>query len=334
MAQQQLQAENEARAKAQAEAQRLAAEAQRQAEEARQARIRAIETAGDDAAKNGQFQIALENYQQSLSGIARYSVEDQRVRQAIINVVHSMQTPPAAPESVTRSMVRAEMRLKEGGAGAYEDAAKEMEQAVLEAPWLANAYYNLGIVKEQAGKFDEATQDFQLCLLADPRAQNTEAIKVKIYQLEVLKEDQDKLQALQGTWKEANSDWQWSLTVNDKRIVLEQMGSSNPIRIEADVQGRGLQGIWSMPAYTPSGVFHDIWSVVYWHTCTRPNETEPLTGTISDDGNSIELKFPTQEYQETLKDWMAVVDDHDPDRCQSLALLGKTDVTVKIERVH
>ena len=56
-------------AQEQAEAQRQVEEARRQAEEARLAKIRVIETAGDEAAKQGSWGKALENYQEALKNI-------------------------------------------------------------------------------------------------------------------------------------------------------------------------------------------------------------------------------------------------------------------------
>ena len=199
-AQEQASLESQKRAQAEAEAARQAEEAKKQAEEARLAKIRVVETAGDEAAKQGDLGKAFENYQEVLKNVERYSEQDQRVRQAVIKVVQAMPTPPTIPEDVMRFMVRGETKLKMGGTDSYVDAAKEMEQAVLAAPWLADAYYNLGLVQEKDGKFNESVQNLKLCLLANPRSTNATAIQAKIYELEVMKEDQDKMRALEGVW--------------------------------------------------------------------------------------------------------------------------------------
>jgi predicted TPR repeat methyltransferase len=89
-------------------------------------------------------------------------------------------------------MARGETRVKRGGPGSYEAASEEMEQAVLAAPWLADGYYNLGVIQEKAGKFSEATHNFRLYLLAAPRSRNATPVQVKIYELERMKKEKEK----------------------------------------------------------------------------------------------------------------------------------------------
>ena len=79
-----------------------------------------------------------------------------------------------------------------GGAGSYEAAAEEIEQAVLAAPWLADGYYDLGVIQEKAGKFSQATQNFKLYLLAAPQSRNATPVQVKIYELERMKKEKEK----------------------------------------------------------------------------------------------------------------------------------------------
>lgn len=195
---QEIMAMEQARIAAEAERARVA-EVKRQEEEARVARIRAEETAGNEAAGSGRFEKALGHYRTVLNQVPRYDELDQRVRQAVIKMVLGMPAPPPIPDSVSRSMVRGEAKLKMGGTGSYEAAAREMEQAVLEAPWLANGYYNLGIVQENAEMFGQAIQNQKLYLIASPRSRNANAVQAKIYELEVLQEDQAKVLALAGT---------------------------------------------------------------------------------------------------------------------------------------
>jgi tetratricopeptide (TPR) repeat protein len=305
------------------------AEAKRQAEEARLAKIRAMETAGDEAARQGDLEKALDNYQEVLKNVQRYDEQDLRVRNSLIKVVRAMRVPPAVPESLMRSMVRGETRLKMGGTGSYESAAKEMEQAVLDAPWVADAYFNLATVQEKAGKFNEAIQNFKLYLLADPKSRDAVAIQAKIYELEVLKEDQDKMQTMQGEWNGPGGKATLTLEGSDILVVY----GSRSIKVQK--KGRNLEGfctITSHPGTGGPGI-----SGMYGTPCTIPEETIPVSGVIGDDGNSIEFKMMSSDYQESYEPMSTAYYDDDngvrqstqyvgPDgKCSGVVLMGKSE---------
>jgi tetratricopeptide (TPR) repeat protein len=281
------QAQEQQRIAAEAEHARVVEEArkQKQMEEARLAKILATERAGDEAARQGELEKALDNYQEVLKNVQRYSEQDQRVRQSVIKVVRAMHVPPATPESVMRSMVRAETKLKMGGIGIYEVAAKEMEQAVLDGPWIADAYFNLGTVQEKAGKFNEAMQNFKLYLLANPRSQDAAAIHAKIYELEVMKEDQEKMQAMDGEWKDENSGAIATLKIEGSTIRIS--GSWN---FEVQRRGHNLEGFISYNGHTDSVGPEGI-------PCTTPGQTNPISGVISDDCRSVEFKWMFDVYK-------------------------------------
>lgn len=160
---------------------RQAEETRRKAEEERMARLRAIEEAGNEAARAGRLQEALNVYRDLLGEVSRYGEQDQRVRQSLIRVVRAMPAPPPLPDGVMRSMVRAETMVKMGGGGNYAAAGREIEDAVAAAPWLADAYYNLGIVQEKGELYEKAMRNFELCLAAAPQSPNAGAIQAKIY---------------------------------------------------------------------------------------------------------------------------------------------------------
>ena len=258
---------------------------QKQMEEARLAKILAMEKAGDEAARQGELEKALDNYLEVLKNVQRYGEQDQRIRQSVIKVVRAMHAPPAIPESVMRSMVRGETRLRTGGTGSYEDAATEMEQAVLYAPWLADAYFNLGTVQEKAGKFNEAIQNFKLYLLAAPRVQNATAIQAKIYELEILKEDQEKMKAMEGEWIVNNGGGKVILKIEGPNVHM-----SGWLSAELQKKGRELNGFITSRGWTdevgPEGV-----------PCTIPGQTNPISGIISADGRTIEFKFMSDDYK-------------------------------------
>jgi tetratricopeptide (TPR) repeat protein len=297
MAREQARLQREAQARAEAEARRQAEEARRHAEESRLARIRAVETAGDDAARQGELEKALDNYQEVLKNVQRYSEQDQRVRQAVIKVVRAMPAPPPLPESAMRYVVRGEAKVKAGGTGSYEAAAEEMEQAVLEAPWFADGYFNLATVQDKAGRFGRAIRNFQLCLFADPQSRGAAAVQAKIYELEVKQEEAIKTLQLLGGWRNldnANKNTNfWGVTLKDGKIYIGD-------EIQVERKGRALEGFFLI-----------TWPTI--HNCNIPSERVPITGTISEDGTSMELHYEYSNYQ---VNWQGQV-------CTGVALLGK-----------
>lgn len=110
---------------------------------------------------------------------------DNSVREKIIKMVSQMKKAPALSEEAERHMARgaafAQRATEKTG---YAKAISEFEAATNEAPWLALAYYNLGVVQEMAGLFSEAIESLKLYLLAEPDAKNARDVKNKIYALE------------------------------------------------------------------------------------------------------------------------------------------------------
>jgi hypothetical protein len=257
----------------------------------------------------------------ALRNVNRYSDDDQHMREAIIKVVRAMPAPPPLPEMTFRSMVRGEAMLKMGGS--YEAAAKEMEQAVLAAPWVADGYFNLGIVQEKADMFGQAIQNLRLCLLAAPESPNTAAVKAKIYELEIMQEEKAKTQGLQGTWK-ANSS-AVAVTVEGAKL---HVGS-----LEIVKKGRVLEGFMTISGH------QEYWYNRYTHSkdyrgkpCEIPGETVPVTGIISEDGRSMEFKWMESEYDTSFYDAGGFFSDATKVHCTGVSLKGKTERHWRVER--
>jgi hypothetical protein len=115
---------------------------------------------------------------------------DNALREKIIKLAIGMKPAPAIPESVERNMARGTaFAQKATDSTGYKKAITEFEAAVSSAPWLALAYYNLGVVQEKAGFYAEAIQSLKFYLMAEPDAKNARDVKNKIYALEVDAED-------------------------------------------------------------------------------------------------------------------------------------------------
>jgi tetratricopeptide (TPR) repeat protein len=111
---------------------------------------------------------------------------DKSLREKIIKLAVKMKRAPALPEEAERNMARgtafAQKAMDNTG---YQKAIAEFEAAANSAPWLALAYFNMGVMQEKAGLFNEAIDSLKFYLMAAPDAKNARDVKNKIYALEV-----------------------------------------------------------------------------------------------------------------------------------------------------
>jgi hypothetical protein len=115
---------------------------------------------------------------------------DNVLREKIIKLAQSTKPAPEVPEEAERNMARGTaFAQKATDSAGYKKAIAEFEAAANTAPWLALAYYNLGVVQEKAGFYVEAIQSLKFYLTAAPEAKNARDVKNKIYALEVDAED-------------------------------------------------------------------------------------------------------------------------------------------------
>jgi tetratricopeptide (TPR) repeat protein len=118
---------------------------------------------------------------------------DRVLREKIIKLVQTMKSAPAVPEDSERNMARGTAFAQRAvDAAGYKKAIAEFESAANTAPWLALAYYNLGVMQEKAGLFAESLQNFKFYIMAAPDAKNIRDVKNKVYALEVDIEDLQK----------------------------------------------------------------------------------------------------------------------------------------------
>lgn len=229
-----------------------------------------------------------------------------------------MPTPPAVPESALRSKMEGETKLKRGGAESYEPASKEMEQAVLAAPWWAEGYSILGTIREKQGKFAEALQNLRLYLLAAPQSSGARSVQAKIDELEVMKEEQEKTQLTQATWRSIPDNVEYRITIEGGKLRAEAKTQERrkSYSIQAEKKGRALEGLINIPSYVDS-------------TCDIPGETNPVSGTISEDGRSIEFHFVQSKYTASQKyDKHVELSAEVP--CGGIILIGKENQTIKL----
>ena len=110
---------------------------------------------------------------------------DKALREKILKSAAGMKNLPATPEDAERNMARGTaFAQKASDAAGYKKAIAEFEAASNSAPWLGLAYYNMGVMQEKAGLFNEAIQSLKFYLLAESDAKNARDVRNKIYALE------------------------------------------------------------------------------------------------------------------------------------------------------
>ena len=251
---------------------------------ARQAELIRIEQGADRAAQAGDVDAALTGYKELLQVSQGNMEEDQRLREKIIKFVVSLKTPPPITEEVRRQVVRAQtmIRMNQG----VGPAAAELASAMILAPWWADGYYNLGLMQEGAGNFTGAIRSLKLCLLADPHAPNAEAIQNKIYELEVLKENDDKTSAMSGKWTNSKTGNVYTVSMDGN---IFQAINRNKWILRGVKSGNMIEGTITVPAMA-------LWSE---NRCISPKYTVPLSGQISQDGKSITFHYIENTYNST-----------------------------------
>jgi len=136
------------------------------------------------AKKSGASQDTIKQYVDDL----KKNPGDHALREKIIKLAVSMKM--TMPEEAEKHMARGTAYAqKAADAAGYKKAINEFEAAANSAPWLALAYYNLGVVQEKAGMLAEALQNLNYYVMAAPDARNVRDVKNKIYALEVDVED-------------------------------------------------------------------------------------------------------------------------------------------------
>ena len=117
------------------------------------------------------------------------SPNDYALREKIIRHVQTMKPAPAVPREAERFMNRGAAAAKSAkDANDFKDAVAEFEKATLAAPWMGNAYYNLGVAQDKAGMYSNAIRCLKLYLVAAPNAPDAKNVEKLIDEIEYRQE--------------------------------------------------------------------------------------------------------------------------------------------------
>jgi tetratricopeptide (TPR) repeat protein len=137
--------------------------------------------------QTGRPKEALVHYLAALKGFLLLSDEEE-VFAKIVSIVQRSNIP--VPESADRKYRIGILRAQQKR---YKEAVQEFESALSEAPWLVDAYYNLGLVYDFSGDYQNALRTLKTFMKLAPNAPNIGAVKTKMVELE------DRMGLLEGS---------------------------------------------------------------------------------------------------------------------------------------
>lgn len=147
------------------------------------------EDLGRTAEQAGRLREALKHYVAALQSVSEGTASDQKLREKIISLVQRLSPPPAIPEGAERYLARGRAAFKAAKSTSdYEEAVTEFKRASRAAPWLAEAYYNLGVTLDKTGRHDEAIRNLKLYLLAAPNAPDVKEVRSLVFEIEYRQE--------------------------------------------------------------------------------------------------------------------------------------------------
>jgi formylglycine-generating enzyme required for sulfatase activity len=138
------------------------------------------EQAGGTLEEEGYPRLALAHYVEALDPINSYGV-DFRLRQKVFKLVQQLGAPPAVSEEAANAYrLATEAQDNATDRSGYLEAIREYSEALLLAPWVAEAYYNIAALYEVTGYAGLAIYNYSLYLAASPDASDAEAIRQRV----------------------------------------------------------------------------------------------------------------------------------------------------------
>jgi len=227
--------------------------------------------------------------------------DNNALREQIINLAQQLKPAPAVPDAAERRMARGTEAFKEAKSTAeYQAAVKEFQQAILAAPWSADAYYNLGLAQDKAEDYEGSLASLKLAQLASPDSKDIKDLYYKVeYQRDKANGPEAQLekfiQSLDGgVWRCEHSNYNDSYLdteVGHTYIVVSGHTISESAKTIVDSSGYRVKDVDYDPNIPPE------WkTTVTGHKFKAPHpagqggSTETSYSdevTISDDGRSI-----------------------------------------------
>ncbi|MFB3816541.1 MAG: tetratricopeptide repeat protein [Candidatus Methylomirabilales bacterium] len=128
--------------------------------------------------QSGKPQEAVAAYREAYQGFLLPADQQEALKRVVTCAQrHNVAPSDAADRRYRLGIVRAQQKR-------YPDAVAEFEAALAEAPWLVDAYYNLGLVYDFTDAPAPAAQALRTYLSLAPQSPHASAVKTKIVELE------------------------------------------------------------------------------------------------------------------------------------------------------
>jgi tetratricopeptide (TPR) repeat protein len=204
---------------------------------------------------------------------------------AVIRLARNTVPPPAVPDRARRHAVRARTLVQEAvNQKDFRRAVSEYEQALRIAPWWTEARYYYALVQEEAGDPAAAIESLRLVLSGEPDPETVEAVRNKMYSLEIKAEKVAVFKRWEGDWKAGNNRYSLTVEGDQARLVWVDVGeksanvgySVGDLDTEGTIEGNSLTGLshWRTTDSDTSRCFGNPYSV-------------KTTAVLSEDGSEI-----------------------------------------------
>lgn len=146
--------------------------------------------AGDAAAGRGENREAFDQYVSAYRSAVRGSELHGQSLGKLLEVLPQLQPAPEIPDDAKRFMLRGlELAKVARDPSGFQKAALEMEKAIRVAPWWWQAFYNVALMHEGAENYQTAIYALEWYLRANPNGADGEAVRNKIYVLQLRAEE-------------------------------------------------------------------------------------------------------------------------------------------------
>jgi len=160
---------------------------------------------------------------------------DNALREKIIKLVLTANPKPTTPQEAVTHEGAAEFAIRHAKTSAdFADAAKEYEQALLAAPWLAADYFNCAVAYEKSEQYSAAVKNFNFYLIAAPGAKDTNDVLKRIGGLEYAAKKSAKESVSAAPEQKQSEDWLAKLD-GRRYICAYDGGTSGVIDIKGNV---------------------------------------------------------------------------------------------------
>ncbi|QEM67574.1 PDZ domain-containing protein [Geobacter sp. FeAm09] len=234
-------------------------------------------------------------------------------------------TPEDARKHMLRGMAAIEM------AKSPEELAMAEEEFLAAAdisPRLGSAWFNLGKVQTQLGRYDDAIASYRQYLVVAPGAEDAQKVRDEIVKLEFRQEQVAREKGRAGSWITATGAW-YSLVTEGGGIVLK----TDQRRVTEEEVLSTYTLVGSVPIYDRAHAEHRLtargnrlagtWSrgPVPANECQIPPDTAEVAGEVNDRERKMTLRYEVTTFSASTQ--LAILG---ADYCTGVAVTGKKGV--------